>query len=711
MKSLLKLFVVAALAMTGTAAEAQTWSFDVAEWSVDCGNAEFDLDKNVIRAKEYQWGCVGLTYHGTKTVSTSQNRLCITGKYLTKSDNGANPNIHEMIIGQDEVEVISNSSQLRCQEINDRQTLIIFNVSEKLSGGSQASYEADGTVQIRQLGFYINQTKSGNDDVFFIIDDIRFLTEAEADALKEEMGNMETAEYVWDATRWQTGEFGAFTLTDRGTLAITDCGANGTDFYFGDATGKKETTVQATNYVLNVKGSGLADGTLEYMNIGGFEAFGDPIDGEKNSDGTRLTFNLKDVFEANQEAIVDGELHFLELIANLKNASEGAEVKEINFLSQSKYDLILANEQAQPFDFVDSLWKCTCGAFVIDSTDAGNKITATRYEWGCLGVEFNGSALVSAEKPYVVVKGKNIFPGGSNPNIYEIQLDGVNVNNGQLRMTAEGDSTLCYYNLSSLFSSNEDLRRTDGNFVLNKIGMYLQEPKTADEEVLFLEVDDVMFLSFDELQAMLYGEQTVPDFVFNATDWTGTIGGVNAADGQITANSYEWGCCGIQCKTAYQIDTNNDYLVIRGQNLQQGNNNPCLYALEFSGSDMLAGYKPLMTSTLDSTLVYFNMAGFYEKAADLVKDGKLTLTNIAFYLQEAKDGDGNAISLTVNDIDFITYDELLSLLGKTEGISETMYNEHSTLNIEHCYDLQGRHVESSMLKKGLYIVNGKKVVR
>ena len=39
---------------------------------------------------------------------------------------------------------------------------------------------------------------------------------------------------------------------------------------------------------------------------------------------------------------------------------------------------------------------------------------------------------------------------------------------------------------------------------------------------------------------------------------------------------------------------------------------------------------------------------------------------------------------------------------------ETMDIEHSTLNLEHYYDLQGRRVESSMLKKGLYISNGKK---
>ena len=386
--------------------------------------------------------------------------------------------------------------------------------------------------------------------------------------------------------------------------------------------------------------------------------------------------------------------------------SQGAEVKEIDFISQSKYDLIVANENAKPFVFVDSLWNCTCGAFDIDPTEEGNKITATAYNWGCLGVEFNGSALISPDKPFLVVKGKYIFPGGTNPNIYELQLDGVKVNQNQLRMTAEGDSTLCYYNLSSVFSQNEDLRRTDGNFVLNKLGMYLQHPKTADEEDLFLEVDDVMFVTFDELQTLLNADQQLSDFTFKASDWAGTIGGVNIGEDNITASSYEWGCAGIKCNTNYLVDTTKDYFVIRGQNLQQGTNNPCFYQLEFSGMDMLAGAKPLMTSCLDSTLVYISMTGFYENAAELVKDGKLTLTSLAMYLQEAKDAEGNSIELTITDIDFMTYDELVSLLGSTEGVATI---DRSPLTIDHYYDLQGRRINGKP-QKGLYVINGKKAV-
>ena len=45
--------------------------------------------------------------------------------------------------------------------------------------------------------------------------------------------------------------------------------------------------------------------------------------------------------------------------------------------------------------------------------------------------------------------------------------------------------------------------------------------------------------------------------------------------------------------------------------------------------------------------------------------------------------------------------------GETTGI-KSMDIEHSTLNIEHCYDLQGRRVMQPT--KGLFIVNGKKVV-
>ena len=40
----------------------------------------------------------------------------------------------------------------------------------------------------------------------------------------------------------------------------------------------------------------------------------------------------------------------------------------------------------------------------------------------------------------------------------------------------------------------------------------------------------------------------------------------------------------------------------------------------------------------------------------------------------------------------------------------TMYNEKCTMNNEHCYDLQGRNLHRSQLKKGLYILNGKKLI-
>ena len=49
----------------------------------------------------------------------------------------------------------------------------------------------------------------------------------------------------------------------------------------------------------------------------------------------------------------------------------------------------------------------------------------------------------------------------------------------------------------------------------------------------------------------------------------------------------------------------------------------------------------------------------------------------------------------------------ISIDGETTGIEHI---EHGTLNIEHYYDLQGRRTQTSNLNRGLYIVNGKKVV-
>jgi hypothetical protein len=46
--------------------------------------------------------------------------------------------------------------------------------------------------------------------------------------------------------------------------------------------------------------------------------------------------------------------------------------------------------------------------------------------------------------------------------------------------------------------------------------------------------------------------------------------------------------------------------------------------------------------------------------------------------------------------------------GHVSGI-ESMYNE-CTMNNVRCYDLQGRNLHRSQLKKGLYILNGKKLI-
>ena len=48
--------------------------------------------------------------------------------------------------------------------------------------------------------------------------------------------------------------------------------------------------------------------------------------------------------------------------------------------------------------------------------------------------------------------------------------------------------------------------------------------------------------------------------------------------------------------------------------------------------------------------------------------------------------------------------------GVFEGMTTSIENfEHSTLNIEHYYDLQGRRI-GMPTKKGVYIVNGKKKI-
>ncbi len=530
MKTFNKYLILTCATMLSIGAQAQTWSFNASEWSCNNGGADIDPVANTITATAYQWSCVGLVYEGTKTVLPTQNRLCLTGRFLSKSDNGANPNINTLLIGNSSTEACA--SQLRAESVNDGQTLVVFNLSEKFSELDESELAADGTILVSKMGFYINETKDGAGSIFFVINDVQFLTEAEATALAAS----------------------------------------------------------------------------------------------------------------------------------------------------------LVGDDVEPFTFDVSQWSCTCGSFDASATET---IKAASYQWGCLGIEFSGEATVPSYKPYVVVKGTNIVDGTSNPNVYDISLNGTKMNDAQLRMTVNDAQTIAYANLSSIFDANSDLQRADGSYVLTKLGMYLQE--TTDE---MLEVEDICFLSFDELQQLLLANQELPDFVFSTDDWSCTCGAFTVADGIITSTEYQWGCVGLLSQTAYNVDATKDYLVIRGTNLQQGTNNPCVYTLELSGVEYAAA-KPLMTCTDDNTVAYLSLADIYAQAADKQNDGKFILTKLGFYLQET---DG---SLTVSDIAFMTESEFNAV---TTGIAETMNYELRTMNY---YGLQGRRVVQPT--KGLYIINGKKI--
>jgi len=534
MKALRKLFTVAVAAAMVTAVNAQTWSFDAAEWSTNCGSADIDTGANTITAKSYEWGCVGLVYNGTKTVGAQQDRLCLTGRYLSKSDNGANPNLNSLTLGASQTQVCA--SQLRAEKVNGSQTLIVFNLAEKFASIAEGDREADGTIKVSNMGFYINETKVDGQSLMFVVNDVKFLTSTEADALAASM----------------------------------------------------------------------------------------------------------------------------------------------------------ENSGADPFTFNPAQWTCVCGSF---DTEAEGCIRAASYEWGCLGIQFSSRATVPSVKSILVVKGKNIVDGSSNPNIDELEIDGTKVNGGQLRMTVNKKETIAYADLSSLFSAQADKQLADGSLLLTKLKMYLQA--TADDAML--EVDDIRFVTNDELQLMLMEEEDVPDYSFNATDWTCTCGGF-AVDGQaIKSTGYEWGCVGFSNKTMYRVDIDKNQLVVSGENLQQGSNNPCVYALKFSGADQLNGSKPLLTANANQAMAVISLEEYFDAAADKAKDGQLTLTELGLYLQETADKS----SLTVSSIDFMTKAEVEAL---TTGIEEIV---NSKLSNGKYFDLQGRRV--SQPTKGLYIINGKKI--
>ena len=536
MKSLKAFLVLAmAIAMCQTM-NAQTWSFDVSEWSTNCGSVTFDKDANTITATGYQWGCVGLVFNGNKTVGVTQDRLCITGRYLSRSSNSANPNINSMVLGASATQVCS--SQLRAEKVNDSQTLVVFNLAEKFASIAESDREADGTIKVSNMGFYINETKSGETSLMFVITDMQFLTADEAEALAASLESSEIDPYAFDASQW------------------------------------------------------------------------------------------------------------------------------------------------------------TCASGSFDTSAPEGIIRAASYSWGCLGIEYNGKSTVPSHKTYVVVKGKNIIKGSSNPNINELAIDGTKVNEGQVTMTVNEEETIAYADVSSLFAACADKQLADGSLVLTKLKMFLQQPADGADPV---EVSNVAFMTNDELQLALLEEKVLPDYAFNVADWSCTCGGFTADQdaNTIVSTSYAWGCVGLLNQTVYCVDTNKDQLVIRGQNLKQGTNNPCIYALEFSGADQLNGAKPLMTANDEQTMCVYSLTDIFEKAADKVTNGKLTLTKLGFYLQE------NDVNLTVESIDFMTKDDLETI---TTGINEIV-NIKSANSVY--YDLQGRCVSNP--QKGIYIINGKKI--
>ena len=533
MKALRKLFTVAVTAAMTTAVSAQTWSFDAAEWSTNCGSADINTGTNTITAKSYEWGCVGLVYNGTKTVGVQQDRLCLTGRYLSRSDNGANPNLNSLTLGTSKTQVCS--SQLRAEKVNDSQTLIVFNLAEKFASIAEGDREADGTIKVSNMGFYINETKVDGQSLMFVVNDVKFLTADEAEALATSM-----------------------------------------------------------------------------------------------------------------ESTVD------------------------------------------PFSFDPAQWTCACGSF---DSQAEGCIRAASYEWGCLGIQFSGSATVPSAKPILVVKGKHIVDGNSNPNIDELEIDGTKVNGGQIRMTVNKKETIAYADLSSLFSTQADKQLADGSLLLTKLKIYLQ----ATAEDAWAEVSEVRFVNNDELQLMLMEEEDVPAYSFNTADWTCSCGGIEVVGEAIKSTRYEWGCVGFSNTTMYRVDIDKNQLVVCGENLQQGNNNPCVYALKFSGADQLNGSKPLMTANADQTMAVISLEKYFDAAADKAKDGQMTLTELGLYLQQTADES----SLTVNSIDFMTKAEVEAL---TTGIEEIV---NSKLSNGKYFDLQGRRV--SQPTKGLYIINGKKI--
>ena len=489
-------------------------------------------------------------------------------------------------------------------------------------------------------------------------------------------------EFSFAATQW-TSNNGAID-TNGGVITCTG--------YQWGCTGVKNENafkVKTAGRYLLIKGTNIYDGTsnpcVMYFN-GADQEYKPKL--TVNASGTKAYIDMSGYYSS---LTADGDYYTINGIGfymQEPTMSNGTDYDAPTVITDMEFVSALPVDPVA-YSFDATKWTANPGAITTD----GNQISATAYQWGCFGIKNETPYLIKASDKYLILHGTNLYDGTNNPclNTFGSEV-------GNKKLTVNSDNTMAYIDLSSIIESFE--QDTEGYITVSGIILYIQS-ETGDTytEEGHPVITDIEFASSVPVDA--------DPFAFIPSEWNSTSGSISTAANQIDCTEYQWGCTGIMTETPFKVKKGSPvYLTLTGRNIYDGTTNPCLY--NFNSENFT--WKPKFTVSDDNTVASLEISSLL---ADLEadEDGYVTIFSMGIYLQEEE---GSAYTeeghTVITNIEFIA-DDLTGIeaIGQFDDLQSGKQTNNDAI-----YDLSGRKVShlsplTSHPKKGIYIINGKKV--
>ena len=343
-------------------------------------------------------------------------------------------------------------------------------------------------------------------------------------------------------------------------------------------------------------------------------------------------------------------------------------------------------DNAFTYNASSNFWGFACGNGTFD--ESAGTITATSYSWGVFEPYYNQVFSIPEGYSKVVVKGQN-FKTDNNTKLHK--FNGAQIALAPSSVSADG--TMMVYDIASVLPT-----AVGGKHYISGAG---QGNNAMKYNLSFW---------FPNNDPVISSIAFVPTYTLEMSQTAGVSTFVAPFEVTLPANV-----------EAYQVESKGtDYITLKkvadGGATLAANTPVILKATETLGSKISQDYYDEPTGTENANTDGF-LTGCYS-ATTLPSDVYILQWNgsSAEFRKVTSD-----ITSTKGRCYLILPNESRSSLraifsgDETTGIESI---EHSTLNIEHSvYDIQGRRMESSMfniqssmLKKGLYIVNGKKTI-